>query len=73
MEATKGHNRVRSGFNPGGRDLVGRIKEGTASLIVICEDLGKSPAHETRRLVALAQTTYEEAAMWAVKAATEGE
>lgn len=76
MDGTKGHNRVRSGFNPGNLDLVGRIKGQTAALIDICEDLGKSPAvdypddSEVRRLVALAQTAYEEAAMWAVKAAT---
>lgn len=66
QEPTLGDNRVRLTFNPGGNQEVGLIKEATASLIDICETLkDKDP-----RLAALAQTAYEEAAMWAVKAAT---
>jgi hypothetical protein len=58
--------------------MVDRIKQKTAELIDLCETMksvtgrdGRSvnPA-EQARLVALAQTHYEDAAMWAVKAAT---
>ncbi len=67
-EQTLGEKRVRKAFNPGDSDAVGTIKAQTAQLIDVCEVLktaGKDP-----RLVALAQTAYEQAAMWAVKAAT---
>ncbi len=61
-----GKNRVRAGFNPSGDQRVESIKSLSAQLIDICEDLkAKEP-----RCAALAQTAYEEAAMWAVKAAT---
>ena len=58
--------RVREDFNPSNDDLVTKIKRYTADLIDLCEDL--KPLDP--RLAALAQTAYEEAAMWAVKAAT---
>jgi len=65
---SKGEKAVRYTFNPSGNDDVQRIKTETAALIDFCEGLkGKDP-----RLAALAQTAYEEAAMWAVKAATTG-
>lgn len=61
-----GANRVRESFNPSKDSMVDKIKRYTADLIDLCEDLKlKDP-----RLAALAQTAYEEAAMWAVKAAT---
>lgn len=61
-----GEKRVRASFNPTADSLVDNIKFATADLINLCESLkDKDP-----RLAALAQTTYEEAAMWAVKAAT---
>ena len=61
-----GTDRVRLGFNPGGDSMVDRIKKKTADLIDLCEELkDKDP-----RLAALAQSRFEEAAMWAVKAAT---
>lgn len=63
---TLGEVRVRTKFNPSLDGAVDRIKQKTAALIDECEVLkGKDP-----RLAALAQTAYEEAAMWAVKAAT---
>lgn len=63
---TIGETRVRVEFNPSSNDIVTKIKEETASLIDFCETLkSRDP-----RLAALAQTAYEEAAMWAVKAAT---
>ena len=61
-----GSARVRESFNPGGEDIVNKIKAHTAGLIDLCEDLKRLDP----RLAALAQTAYEEAAMWAVKAAT---
>jgi hypothetical protein len=61
-----GKDRVRAGFNPSGDQRVESIKSLSAQLIDICEDL--KPLDP--RLAALAQTAYEEAAMWAVKAAT---
>jgi len=62
---TIGEYRVRAGFNPSGNELVDEIKAKTAALIDLCETFGMEP-----RLVALAQTAYEQGAMWAVKAAT---
>jgi len=61
-----GAARVRENFNPGGTSMVDKIKRYTADLIDLCEDLKRLDP----RLAALAQTAYEEAAMWAVKAAT---
>lgn len=58
--------RVREDFNPSKDDMVTKIKRYTADLIDLCEDLKQLDP----RLAALAQTAYEEAAMWAVKAAT---
>lgn len=65
-EQTIGEKRVRVKFNPSENDVVHQIKQKSAELINICEELkAKDP-----RLAATAQTAYEEAAMWAVKAAT---
>ena len=61
-----GAQRVRESFNPSKDNMVDKIKRYTADLIDLCEDL----KHLDPRLAALAQTSYEEAAMWAVKAAT---
>jgi hypothetical protein len=58
--------RVRESFNPSKDSMVDKIKRYTADLIDLCEEL--KPLDP--RLAALAQTSYEEAAMWAVKAAT---
>jgi len=61
-----GAHRVREDFNPSGNETVTKIKRYTADLIDLCNDLdSKDP-----RCAAIAQTKYEEAAMWAVKAAT---
>jgi hypothetical protein len=61
-----GAERVRESFNPSKTDTVDKLKRYTADLIDLCEDL----KHLDPRLASLAQTAYEEAAMWAVKAAT---
>lgn len=65
-EQTVGEARVRTTFNPAATEAVDQIKQKSAELIDMCEELkGKDP-----RRASLAQTAYEEAAMWAVKAAT---
>ena len=65
-ETTIGELRVRTTFNPSQNDVVSQLKQKTAELINLCETLKVKDA----RLASLAQTAYEEAAMWAVKAAT---
>lgn len=66
MSQTIGEQRVRTEFNPSKDDVVSQIKQKSAELINLCEELKAKDG----RLASLAQTTYEEAAMWAVKAAT---
>ena len=66
MEKSLGELRVRTEFNPSKDSSVDQIKQKTAELINMVDELKTAD----RRLVSLAQTAYEEAAMWAVKAAT---
>ena len=61
-----GARRVRESFNPSQDSVVDKFKRYTADLIDLCEDF----KHQDPRLAALAQTAYEEAAMWAVKLVT---
>ena len=63
---TVGEQRVRTTFNPSQDSVVDQIKQKTVELINLCETLKEKDG----RLASLAQTSYEEAAMWAVKAAT---
>lgn len=85
LPPTKGEARVRVKFNVvekiAERKNVDGIKYETANLIDFCEDGIKdvkskewndNAKGEAIRLWSLAQTAYEEAAMWAVKAATYG-
>lgn len=72
-----GEDRVRVKFNPSNDDLVSRIKQKSAELIDLCElhrqeasGVRGEAASEAVRLWSLAMTHYEDAAMWAVKAAT---
>ena len=69
-----GEKRVRVKFNPAQSGLVDEIKQKTAELINICYEIstlsGQTDQLECHRLISLAMTAYEEAAMWAVKAAT---
>lgn len=71
---TLGEQRVRVTFNPSLDGKVDQIKQKTAELINLCSDAKTTGHHlidgETGRLWSLAMTSYEEAAMWAVKAAT---
>lgn len=64
-EKSLGESRVRTDFNVSGSSIVDEIKQKTAELINLVEQHGKDG-----RLNALAQTVYEEAAMWAVKSVT---
>lgn len=78
-----GEYRVGISFNPSGNVLVDKIKQKTADLINLLQDFkesipDKSPTdsnkfnyQEVSRLIALAQTHYEDSAMWAVKAVTK--
>jgi hypothetical protein len=61
-----GMDRVRLSFNPSSDSLVDQVKRLSADLIDLCEE------HKSLdpRLAALAQTHYEDAAMWAVKLVT---
>jgi len=74
---TKGEMRVGITFNPSANRVVDEIKRAAADLIDLCETLaapaGSPPdiVGEVLRLRALAQTHFEDAAMWAVKAATK--
>jgi len=66
-----GAQRVRESFNPSGNELVDKIKRYTADLIDLCNaEQDKHEDPEKGRLYSLAMTHYEDAAMWAVKAAT---
>ena len=76
---TKGEYRVGISFNPSNDDMVGKIKRAAADLIDLIDGIGMegvapggiSSNPEVMRLKALAQTHIEDAAMWAVKAATK--
>lgn len=65
-----GEDRVRIKFNPSANGAIDQIKQKSAELIDICDKLKDGPPSEKSRCAALAMTSYEEAAMWAVKAAT---
>jgi hypothetical protein len=72
---TLGEQRVRTKFNPSSEDVVQKIKDKSAELIDLVSEInyeGDVDKWERTRLVSLAQTAYEEAAMWAVKATTLG-
>ena len=70
-DLTLGEQRVRIDFNVTADDNVALLKKHTAELINLCESLKAiNPSGEKARLFALAQTSFEEAAMWAVKGVT---
>jgi len=66
MGNTIGEKRVRTNFNVSGSSVVDEIKQKSAELINLVETIKEKDP----RLASLAQTGFEEAAMWAVKAAT---
>ena len=68
-----GEDRVWIKFNPSDNALVGQIKQKSAELIDLCDQHLKIPGGipgERARLWVLAMTHYEDAVMWATKAAT---
>lgn len=75
----KGEFRVGSTFNPSQKTAADELKVVAADFINRVERIEPDAAHamnpflaaEVARLKALAQTAAEEAAMWAVKAATK--
>jgi hypothetical protein len=68
---TLGEQRVRVDFNVTADGNIDLIKKHSAELINICETLKAiDPSGEKTRLFSLAQTNFETAAMWAVKAIT---
>lgn len=84
-EKTLGEKRVRVEFNPYDDTLISLIKQKSAELINLLEAVKNDEVSKTYenspealqivsgeklRLIALAQTTFEEASMWAVKAVT---
>ena len=70
-EQTLGQRRVRLDFNPSDDPVVYELKRTQADFIDDCErHKNEATDPEEKRLWALAQTAAEEAAMWAVKAAT---
>lgn len=78
---TKGQYRVGASFNPSKDVMVDQIKAKAAELIDLVEtihtglneptSLSTGCGLERVRLKALAQTAFEDGAMWAVKAATK--
>jgi hypothetical protein len=71
IEQTFGQKRVRLAFNPSDNAFVGYVKSAQADNIDVYERAKNDATDpEAKRLWALAQTAAEEAAMWAVKAAT---
>lgn len=71
-DRTLGEKRVRVDFNPSQEGIVYDIKRHTASIIDLVEKAraARVTDPEAMRLCSLAQTAYEEAGMWAVKAVT---
>lgn len=67
---TTGEYRVGIAFNPGGNEMVNKIKRAAADLIDLVESI-EATEPEVGRLKALAMTHVEDAAMWGVKAATK--
>lgn len=82
---TLGEQRVRVDFNVSGNTLIDQVKIKSAELIDLLQSVRNDEASKTYdkspeqfqalsgekvRLISLAQTAYEEAAMWAVKAIT---
>lgn len=74
MSQTLGEKRARTSFNPSKEGNVECIKQKTAELINVLEEYRTDPRYnhdsEAQRLISIAQTTFEEAAMWGVKAVT---
>lgn len=73
-EKSLGEKRIRTEFNPSKAGNVEFLKQQSAEIIDVLEAYKTDPRNEVdgekARLIAMAQTKYEEAAMWGVKAVT---
>jgi len=69
MKISFGQERIRTDFNPSGNELIAKIKSDTAALIDLLHQADEVNDFDGR-LLSLAYTSYEQAAMWAVKAVT---
>lgn len=73
---TLGEKRIRVDFNPSNDEYVHLLKQKSAELINLIDQAANYPKwddetlKEWLRLKALAMTSIEEGALWAVKAAT---
>ena len=65
-----GQERVGISFNPSGKPEVDSVKDMSAKIIDMLQPL-VDHGGEAGRCAAVAQTRYEDAAMWAVKAITK--
>lgn len=65
---TLGERRVNVDFNVTKNDIVHQIKVKTAELLDLCESMREDKNGDAQRAISIAQTNYEDAAMWAVKA-----
>lgn len=70
---TLGEYRVGITFNPSADERVNAIKVQAAALIDYLEAQRHKGPPEAERLISLAQTNIEDAAMWGVKAVTKGD
>jgi hypothetical protein len=72
QERSLGHKRTVLSFNPSGNPLVTKLKTIQTEFINVCDEMRQ--LHKTngeyQRVLALAMTDAESAAMWSVKAAT---
>jgi len=71
QDQTLGQYRVGITFNPSGDGMVHQIKARAAALIDLISLIPEHSGGEVPRIKALAMTAAEDAAMWAVKAATK--
>lgn len=73
-EKSLGEKRIRTEFNPSKAGNVEFLMQQSAEIIDVLEAYKTDPRNEVdgekARLIAMAQTKYEEAAMWGVKAVT---
>jgi len=73
-QQTLGEKRVRASFNPSEKSTIDTIKQKVAELIDIIDLAGKLSGSEhnaeIKRLTDFAEKSFEEGAMWAVKAIT---
>ena len=69
MSQTLGQKRVKADFNPSKQELVDQIKNKSAELIDLLQEMRPVAAFpEKQRLISIAQTEIETGCMYAVKA-----